>query len=275
MPKRGVKNSFFSHFGKYLASMKIGFTSETIYPANYLSESILVVVRVAIMAALYRISLGYLDASEVGNLNVAEIVWILMITESVRYSVFSVARPIQDAIQNGDFAYQIARPYFYPLFLLTQSFGQSIPFLAVNLSVGIAACFFFVGPFHFSLLGLGLGLISLFFGYLLDSVIYLIIGLSAFWFENNWPLWWIYGRAKFILGGAMIPLAVFPPLLKKVAELLPFSQTYYSAALLIVKYDQASFGRFFLIQLFWISTFGLIATIMFRKGLKHVAANGG
>lgn len=95
------------------------------------------------------------------------------------------------------------------------------------------------------------------------------------WIEDSGPLWWIYNKAKFILGGAIIPIAILPGGLREIAEFLPFSQVYYSAASMLVKFDFTTFLTYLGYQLIWITVFGLLALYLFRKGVRHVEANGG
>jgi len=57
--------------------------------------------------------------------------------------------------------------------------------------------------------------------------------------------------------------------LQKIAEFLPFSQLFYSAARLIVNFDMELFQKFILIQFLWIAFFAALAYFIFKKGLKR------
>jgi ABC-type uncharacterized transport system permease subunit len=108
-----------------------------------------------------------------------------------------------------------------------------------------------------------------------DFFINSCIGLASLWVEDTIAFQWIYQKAQIVFGGVMLPIALFPEKIRAIAEVLPFSQLFYSGARLMVQFDWLLLQRFVLIQAGWILVFGTLALIMFNRGVRNVSSNGG
>ena len=261
---------------KYFEVAKINYFNSLAYVINALSRSGVVVIRIWIFAQLYKITYAASGAEEIGGLTVAMVVWSLMMTQSFQSSGLPrVSDIIDEEVKTGALAYSINRPYSYILFHLSGYLGRSASNLFINLLIGSAAAFILVGPVKITLFGILFGAVLMIFGRLLDFLISFIIGLAAFWIEDTTAIAWIYSKGQMVFGGIILPIALFPDYLQKIAEFLPFSQLFYSAARLIVNFDVELFQKFILIQFFWIAFFAALAYFIFKKGLKYVTINGG
>lgn len=261
---------------KYFEIAKINYFNSLAYIVNALSRSAVVVLRIWIFAQLYKITFAVSGTDEIGGLTIAMVVWSLMMTQSFQSSgTPRVSNIIDEEVKTGTLAYSINRPYSYILFHLFGFLGRSTPILFTNLLIGSIAALILVGPIKITFFGIFFGLILLFLGRLLDFLISFIIGLSAFWIEDTTAIEWIYSKGQMVFGGIILPIALFPDYLQKIAELLPFSQLFYSAARLMVNFDMELFRQFILTQFFWIALFAALAFYIFKKGLKYVAINGG
>jgi ABC-type uncharacterized transport system permease subunit len=78
-----------------------------------------------------------------------------------------------------------------------------------------------------------------------------------------------------IFGGLILPIALFPEHLQKIAELLPFSHLYYTAARQIINFDFTQFIYSTSLQIIWIMVFACIGRIIFSYGIKQLSINGG
>ena len=145
----------------------------------------------------------------------------------------------------------------------------------INLSVGILAVLILVGPIAISPKAIIFGAILLFLGIFIDFLCLYIIGLLAFWIEDIRPVIWIYSKGLFIMGGMIFPIALFPESFRKIAELLPFSQMFYGASRIFVKFDLGLFYKYLLLQIFWIGIFYIASVLIYKKGVKNVNINGG
>ncbi|MBI5220258.1 MAG: ABC-2 family transporter protein [Candidatus Liptonbacteria bacterium] len=261
---------------KYLAVARVNYFTSVNYLVNVASRGLVVALRVWIFAQLYRATYNLSGEESIGGLTLPMVIWGLMLTQSFQSATRPpVARLIEDEVKSGTLAYSLNKPVFYPLFHCAGYLGRILPNILFNLAVGGLAALILVGPINWTVGGFILGLWLLFFGYILDFLIFFIIGLLSFWIEDISAFIWIYSKAQLVLGGLILPISLFPEAIRKVAELTPFTQLYYGAARLMVQFDLPTFFRFFSVQLFWLLVFGLTAWFVFRKGLKQVAINGG
>lgn len=261
---------------KYFAVAKVNYNNVLTYLTNVFSRCATVMLRVWIFTQLYKVTYSTFKLDEVGGLTLVMVIWALMLTQSFQSATRpGVARIIEREVKSGSLAYSINRPYSYILFHYFGFLGRIFPNLIINILIGIIAVLILAGPIAISGAGLVFGLVLLFIGYTIDFYISLIIGLLSFWLEETSALMWIYSKGQLVFGGVILPIALFPDSLRGIAEVLPFSQLYYSAARLIVNFNWPLFGKFILIQLVWLLIFSLLARFIFNKGIKYVNINGG
>jgi ABC-2 type transport system permease protein len=51
---------------------------------------------------------------------------------------------------------------------------------------------------------------------------YLGIGLLAFWLHDVAPVYWVWQKLMFVLGGLLLPLELYPAFIQRVAAFTPF-----------------------------------------------------
>ncbi|MFA5075145.1 MAG: hypothetical protein WC436_03530 [Candidatus Babeliales bacterium] len=261
---------------KYLAVVKVNIQSRTAIFADMIARNLAIAFRIWMFAQIYMASFHALGQTHIGNLDLKSTIWIMMFVQIFRSSSRPrVDKLIDESVRTGAFAYTINKPYSFVLFHYFGFIGRIIPSVLTNLLVGITIAALLSGLIKISILNIIIGTILLFLGYTLNFFIEIIIGLSAFWVENTEPFSWIYQRTQYILGGAIVPISLFPEKLAPIAEFLPFSQIYYGAARVLVDLNFFIILKYFLIQSFWIIFFSFLAFIIFRKGIKNVSINGG
>ena len=85
-----------------------------------------------------------------------------------------------------------------------------------------------------------------------------------------------YIAATFVFSGYLIPVELFPPLIRGTIELLPFRyQIGFPVELLTRGLDRGAALRLLLYQWIWIGLFLLGVRALWRKGLQRFAAYGG
>lgn len=273
---QSVEHFLLNKTSKYLSVAKISFSNSFVYLSNILSRSLPTVIRIWIFVQLYTITFSVSNVSEVNKLTVVSTIWILAFAQSFQGSTRPpISRIINDEVRSGELQYVISRPYSYIGFHYLSQLGRTFAFLFSNVLTAIAVALFFVGGFPFTIQGIGWGIVLLFMGITLDFLISFFIGILAFWIEDSTSLSWIYHKSQIILGGLIIPIAMFPDKIRYIAEVLPFSQMFYSPAVVMVTSDMRMVERFLLIQGFWIALFVIVNVMMFRRGIKNVSINGG
>lgn len=261
---------------KYSAIARTTYRTHTTYITGILSKALFTITLSWIFTQLYSTTYAAAGATEIGGLTVPMLIWILTLVQTGRQATPPyVSQTIEEEVRSGEFAYAVNRPYSYLLFHVAKAWGRKFASLIPTLAIGSIAALLLVGPVRTSSIGIVAGFILLLFGHTLGVAMHLVIGLCAFWLEDIAPLRWMMSKSQMILGGNVVPLALFPPALKTASEFLPWSQFYYYPALMVIQFSPALFLRSLGVQIAWLAIISVIATLIFRRGIKNVATNGG
>ena len=150
-----------------------------------------------------------------------ELVWYLAATEWIVLSPPLIYVDVQEDVRRGDIACALPRPVSY----LGSMYCQGLGLLAVRapvLGVGVvlsALAFTHELPALSSIIWVivfGLAAMALIIAW------YLLLGLAAFWLDDVAPLYWIWQKALFLLGGLMLPLELYPAWIRAFGALTPF-----------------------------------------------------
>ena len=207
---------------------------------------------------------------------IVQMIWYLCITELISFGTRTNAfSEIAQDVKNGQVAYQLARPYSYLGYRLSGALGgMALNFAAFGL-FALLIGFCFVGPIEgFAPRTLPFGLLSLLLGILLNLLLSMCLGLTAFFLEENSGLRFIYSKLVFMLG-TFLPLEFLPGWLAGIARCLPFSYVSWGPARLIVAFEWAEFARIVPLQIAWIALAAILARALYARGARRLETNGG
>ena len=112
---------------------------------------------------------------------------------------------------------------WYPGARLAEAAGATaVRALVVGAAAGMLA-FAFTGGLPSNAGGLWLAALLLPLALLLGVLQVAAIGLSAAWLHDVSPLYWIWQKVFFVLGGLMLPLEIYPKTIRRFAEWTPFA----------------------------------------------------
>jgi len=216
---------------KYLAFSRIAARHALSERGELYGRVVFFAVILGVFSALWRAvaEAGLPIAAEPGRM-----VWYLAATEWIVLSVPQLHVEIQEDVRRGDIAYHLPRPVSYVGSMLAQAAGT----LAVRLPVmAVTACvcaFLFTGmiPAARTLLVFAPFAVA---ATLLTSALYVGVGLLAFWLTDVSPIYWLFQKALFVLGGMMLPLELYPRWLQRAADFTPFSALLAGPAQLILR----------------------------------------
>jgi len=202
------------------------------------------------------------------------LVWYLAATEWILLSAPKTHVQIQDDIRRGDVAYQMLRPVSY----LGARVAQSLGALAVRAPV--LGCAAFVAAFAFTgrvpearvfvyVVPFGLCAAAL------VSVLYIGIGLLAFWLTDVSPIFWVWQKLLFILGGLMLPLELYPTWVQRVGALTPFPSLLSGPAGFIIGSSHSQAGALALSLSGWAAVVALAFGALFRRATRSLQLGGG
>jgi ABC-2 type transport system permease protein len=202
-------------------------------------------------------------------------VWYIAITEWIILSVPSIHTDVEEEVHHGDLVYRLTRPVPFPAAKLAEAFGDFLLRLAVLGATGFTVAFAVTGivpiaPVMFVLLvpvGVLAGALML--------VFHFTIGLGAFWLHDCRPLYWVWQKAAFILGGFLVPLHLYPAWLRELALVTPFSAYLYGAGKLALGAGPLdALGSAARIAGWLVVAVGVLV-LVYRRALRRVTIGGG
>jgi ABC-2 type transport system permease protein len=202
------------------------------------------------------------------------LVWYLAATEWILLSAPPIHLEIQEALRRGDVVYQLGRPASY----VVAEFAAALGLLAVRVPVlGVTA---FVCAFAFTgwtpPLTAVIGIVPFaLVATALITAMHLWIGLLAFWLHDVSPLYWVWQKLLFVLGGLMLPLALYPGFVQRIAAVTPFPALLGGPASIVLGSGSMPPVRLALDLVLWSGATAVAVAWTFRRATTALTVNGG
>lgn len=259
---------------KYWAIFKIQLANSLAYPGELLGRSLIILPFMWIFYQLWRVTFAASGTNEINGLTLQSTLWYLMIAETIELSRPRLGILISEAVKDGSIAYILSKPYDFLHYHYSSSMGETLFRALMNALFGSALVWALAGSPP-SALGALVVLPALIGAWTLNFCITALIGLSAFWVEDISAFMWIYQKIAFILGGLLIPLDFYPPVIQGIAKSLPFSAMTYGPARLFVDPTPQAFLSTLSMQATWIIVFSALLALIYRKSISALTVNGG
>jgi ABC-2 type transport system permease protein len=202
------------------------------------------------------------------------LVWYLAATEWILLSVPPIHIDIQEAIRRGDVVYQLGRPVSYVI----AEFAAGLGLLAVRAPLlGVTAflcAFAFTGwtpPSSALVTVVPFGLVAA----ALITALHLSIGLLAFWLQDVSPVYWVWQKLMFVLGGLMLPLELYPDFIQRVAAVTPFPALLAGPASFVLPAGIVTPGELARNLAIWCGVTAVAVWWIFRRAASALTINGG
>ncbi len=204
-----------------------------------------------------------------------ELIWYLAVTEWCVLSVPPTYLAIEEDVRSGEIACRLVRPVSYLGAMLAEALGETGLRLCVLGPAAASMAFALAGGLPADPLGL---LLAIPLGPLASALAVLstaAIGLSAFWIVDTSPIYWVWQKLAFVLGGLLLPLELYPEWLRALAHLSPFPAMIWGPgrmafgfapeAALETIVDLSIWGALIAAGLAWLS----------RRARRRLSVNGG
>lgn len=257
----------------YTAVLRISLRDNLAYLKSFFISNVFFVVVLYIFHTLWKVVFG--ENSMMEGFSLKQTLWYLTFAEAMTFAHGGVWREIQEEVKDGSLAYGLLRPYNYPLFKIVQAMGASLLRLTSLLIMGYGIALLLVGPLTGSLKVLAPNLILMMLGLMLIQISFVMIGLMAFWMEEVAPIFWVWQKFLFILGGTFLPLDFLPAWLQGITSKLPFAYSIYWPSRLMVHFSWQDWFRVLLGQIFWIGVLSAGAALLYSRARHKVQAQGG
>jgi ABC-2 type transport system permease protein len=204
-----------------------------------------------------------------------ELLWYLALTEWILLSVPALHLEIESDVRSGDIAYQLPRPVSYLAATLARSLGELAGRLVTLAAAGALLAWALSGALPADPRGV---LWALPIGALAAVALlafHAMIGLGAFWLQDCSPIYWLWQKLAFVLGGLLLPLDIYPGWLRAIAYASPFSALIYAPASLVLDFDAARTLRVAALAAFWTLVCLVLLGAVYRRALRALDVNGG
>ncbi len=261
-------------YRKYAAVLSQAARSRLAYPKEILGNAVFLAVLLFVYNALWTKVLS--GRGIFAGFSHAQLIWYLAFTESMTFAFPRIQNMVNEDVKTGNIAYRLNRPAHYLGLLLAEYLGETLAKAVPVFTAGAGMAALLVGglpgftPLHLLLAGTALIL-----GVLLSFCCTVSLAMTAFWLEDNGPYFWIYQKINFILGGLLLPVEVYPGLLRRIAEFLPFRLVYAGAARLGVKFEAAMLASTLAGQICWLLPLAVATLFIYRRGVRKLNVNGG
>jgi len=223
---------------------------------------------------------GALYAARPGVLAIplADLIVYLTIANLIVWSfpTHTVSRYLRERIREGSVVFDLVRPVgFVPQMVaqLVGALGGSLVIIVIALPVVALAGSLSLPA---GAQAAGMFAVSLLCAYGIAGLLSMMLSMVAFWTLEIDGLTMLYVLVASFLSGALVPVAVFPGVLRTVVEWLPFqATTYVPASIYVGSLTGSDAWRAIGLQLAWVVILGLAAALMWRRAMRRVVVQGG
>jgi ABC-2 type transport system permease protein len=259
----------------YVSVLLTSARQQWVYRSELVARAVQMVLFMAVFMALWFTAFEVSGQSQLEGYSLAEMVWYLAMTETIVLSSSRIFLEIGEAVRAGDLAYTLARPLSYPFFQVANSLGNSAPRVLLNLLTGAGVVTVGLQQVAGSWPGLVAFLFVAALALLLDALIAVLIGLTAFWIEEVSPVYWIYNKLLFTVGGLFLPLELFPEQLQRAVRWLPFQYITYAPARTFVKFEAGFFAETVVGQAAYLGLFAGLVLLVWARAQRRLVVHGG
>ena len=256
---------------KYIAFARIAATQARRERADLYGRMVFFAVILGVFSSLWR---AVAEAGMPIHADPKALVWYLAATEWILLSAPPIYLDIQNMIRRGDVVYRLTHPVSF----VAAEFASALGLLMLRAPVlGITAfccAFVFTGwapPATTLVMFVPFGLAAS----MLITALYLMLGLLAFWLHDVSPVFWVWQKLLFVLGGLMLPLELYPQLIQRVAMLTPFPSLLAGPASFVLGASANPPIVLARYLLFWSCVTTLAIAWLFRRAVSNVTVNGG
>lgn len=203
---------------KYAAFARLGFRQARAEPGELIGRVLFFAMILGVFSAVWR---AVAEAGSPAARSPREMLWYLAITEWVLMSAPMIQFQMEEDIRRGDVAYQIARPASWLGARLAHGLGALAVRGPVLLVVACTVAWAYAGAPERPrglLVAIGFGIVAA----AVMTVFHVAIGVVAFSLGDVAPVYWIWQKLAFVMGGLLLPLQFYPGAFVRVARLTPF-----------------------------------------------------
>ncbi len=232
------------------------------------------IVAMAVVSALWdKVSAQNLPGTLASALPPGGLTLYVGATEWITLSVTAIHLRLEDDIRFGFLEPHLLRPKPYRLLKVAEAFGDTLARLT---GLGVAALLALLlsgraepQPVAFAYVAV-LGALGAAVGVLL----YVIVGLCAFWVRRVLPPYLIMQKSMFLLGGLFAPISLYPAWFYHAALVTPFAANLFLAGNQMIAPSLCGFAEALLAQVVWLAILAALVALLWRTALRKILREG-
>jgi len=255
---------------KYISIFKTDFISALAYKWDFLGSLFLRLI--TLLSIIFMWNGIYNSGGEFENYALSDIIVYLLFSTLI-FSIFSsrIAFRLSYLIRTGELSIYLVRP----ISIIKESFAVSFSDKIINLIIFFGILIFTTILLSFNIINVILGVLMIFFSYIMYFYMLSCISLLGFWLIQMWPLRALYNAIYTLFGGLVIPLSFFGEKISNIFKYNPFSLIGFSISETIIgKSDHNQIILYFVATSIWIVLFLGIYLIGWKKGLRRYEGMG-
>ena len=222
-------------------------------------------------AYIFKLSNGSINGVDYKTTMFSMFIYFCIMTFNLR----NLDKIIMTEIKSGNVEMFLNKPVNYLLLSFLKVIGQGIySFLFISILGSIIMILTLGVPNVDLIIFIPTFIITFILGQILALFIYGIIGVSAFFIQDNRPIHWIVDKFVMILGGSYLPISMFPSFMKLIAFISPFGAINFATSTVYSSWNNEFLIRIIL-QIIWIIISFLILRFMYYKAKIKAMINGG
>ena len=201
-----------------------------------------------------------------------QLVWYVIIAETIMYSFHYFYRKVAHKVEMGDFAYDMTKPYNFLIRTISEGVAE-LPVTVIVLATGIVLGIIFVGALPTNIIQILICTVILLLASAIMLLINIFVGLLSIWLGRDVSsVWLLFQKAMLIF--AFTPIELFPPWMQKILILLPTTHVVYTPSSLFVNFSYSKLVFSIVSIVCSLIAVGTILWLVYRKGVKKQNVNG-
>lgn len=199
--------------------------------------------------------------------------YIFALFLSDMFSFIRLARSLREEIYGGDIALYVVRPMPHAVMHYADVLA-SVGLTSLMASPLLIAVAFWVRGVWPGWAGIAWFVLFFAIGLTITYQIYYLFGLTTFFTDEIVGTLRMYHSIELFLGGALLPLSMFPPTLQAISRFLPFQfWVYLPARAISAPPDLPSGLASAALGLAWILGLGGLISLVWRAGWRHYSGH--
>lgn len=201
-----------------------------------------------------------------------QLIWYIIIGEFIMYSCNKKYNYIADQVKSGQIAHMLVRPIDFIKYTIAEDLSVLVRFV-INTIFAIVLGILFAGPIEITAQSMLITMISIAISVLMGIYVQLIIGLLAFYAEENDSFWLVAQKLMLLL--VFVPLEFYPTSIQKIFLAIPTTYVTYAPARIFSKFELNQSIMVLLYQIMAFAVLAILARILYKRGVEKINVNGG